>query len=263
MNAPRQDDFFIGWSNRLPATMRRPMIAAAAIMVCGLAALGYGLSRAADDPGEGLLKLGPRTATGEPIRPQGWQGDQIFTGKLETSGYSLLHVSPDSAYPRGRVLLLSGFGKRGPELPSAAGVVELRGGLMRRGDLEMLVVEGPAKSISHDHAAADLSRQNLGRWRIAGEICDGKCYSGGMSPGIGVSHRACAVLCLSGDIPPVFVTFAPVAGQSFLIISAPDGASPYVHIANMIGIPVELEGEVERLGNVLILRLDPSKMRRL
>jgi hypothetical protein len=263
MNAPRDDDFFIGWSNRLPAAMRLPMIAAAAIMVCGLAALGYGLSRAADDPGDALLKLGPRTATGEPTRPQEWQGDQIFTGRLETKGYSLLHVGPDAAFPRGRVLLLSGFGKRGPEIAGAAGLVELRGGLMRRGDLEMLVVEGPAKPIALDSAGAELSRQSLGRWRISGEICDGKCYAGGMRPGSGVSHRACAVLCLAGDIPPVFVTYAPVAGQSFLIVAAPDGASPYSRISNVIGIPVEVEGEVERVGNVLILQLDPGKVRRL
>jgi hypothetical protein len=263
MTEPRKDDFFIGWSNSLPASMRGPMIAAALVMSFGLAALGYGLSLAADDPGDALLKLGPRSATNEPVRPQDWQGDQVFTGRLETNGYSLLHVSPDAAYPRGRVLLLSGFGKRGPPVAGSAEIIEIRGGLMRRGEIEMLVVDVPPKSLPSDKGGEPLSRQSLGRWRIAGEVCDGKCYPGGMKPGNGVSHRACAVLCLSGDIPPVFVTYAPVAGQSFLILAAPDGASPYRHIAGAIGIPVELEGEVERLGNVLILRLDPEKVRRL
>jgi hypothetical protein len=263
MSVPRDDDFFIGWSNKLPIVMRGPMLAAATIIIGGLAALGYGLSHAADDPGEALLKLGPRSASNEPLRPQDWQGDQVFKGRLETSGYSLLHVSPDAAFPRGRVLLLSGFGKRGPSINGATEAVEISGGLMRRGDLEMLVVETPVKPLSSDDVGSKVSRQSLGRWRISGEICDGKCYTGGMSPGNGVSHRACAVLCLSGDIPPVLVTYAPVAGQSFLIVAAPDGASPYVHISNVIGIPVVLEGEVERVGNVLVLRLDPSKIKRL
>jgi len=263
MTAPREDDFFIGWSNRLPAAMRGPMLAVAVFIIFGLAALGYGLSLAADDPGDALLKLGPRTASGQPVRPEDWQGDQTFTGRLETNGYSLLHVSPDAAYPRGRVLLLSGFGKRGPPVTGAAGAVEIRGGLMRRGEIEMLVVDDPPTPLPPEKAGPPLSRQSLGRWRIAGEICDGKCYPGGMRPGNGVSHRACAVLCLSGDIPPVFVTYAPVAGQSFLILAAPDGASPYLPIAGAIGIPVELEGDVERVGNVLILRLDPQKVRRL
>jgi len=263
MTKARDDDFFIGWSNRLPAMIRGPMIAAAAVIVLGLAALGYGLSLNADDPGDGLLKLGPRAAASEPVRPEDWQGDQTFTGRLETNGYSLLHVSPDAAYPRGRVLLLSGFGKRGPPVSGAAEVVQIKGGLMRRGEIEMLVVDTPPASLPPDKAGSMLSRQSLGRWRIAGEVCDGKCYPGGMKPGNGVSHRACAVLCLSGDIPPVFVTYAPVAGQSFLILAAPNGASPYDHISPVIGIPVELEGEVERLGNVLILRLDPGKVRRL
>lgn len=263
MNARQDDDFFIGWSNRLPRAMIRHMVAAAMVAIGGFAALGYGLSRFADDPDDGLLRLGPRTAAGDVVRPEAWQGDQVFRGRLETNGYSLLHVGPDAAFPRGRVLLLSGFGKRGPPVDGATGIVEFRGGLMRRGDIEMLVVDDPPKQVAPAADAGTLSRQSLGRWRIVGEICDGKCYPGGMRPGSGVSHRACAVLCLSGDVPPVFVTLAPVAGQSFLILAAPNGESPFVHIAHVIGIPVELEGEVERVGNVLVLRLDPEKVRRL
>ena len=263
MTRSADDDFFIGWSNQLPRPFRSRMIAAGLAMICGLMALGYGLSRHADDPGDSLLKLGPRTAEGQPVRPEDWKSDQVFRGRLETTGYSVLHVSPDAAFPRGRVILLSGDGKRGPPIEGLTGAVEVRGGLMRRGELEMLVVESPATPAPGGNVAEPLSRQSLGRWRIAGEICDGKCYPGGMRPGSGISHRACAVLCLSGDIPPVLVTAAPVAGQSFLILASTDGASPYAHIAHAIGIPVELEGDVERVGNVLVFRLDPSKIRPL
>lgn len=263
MSAGEDDDFFIGWSNHLPAAMRGRMFAAVAVIVGGLVTLGFGLSHSADDPGDSLMRLGPRTASNEPVRPLDWQDGQIFRGRLETNGYSLLQISPDSAFPRGRVLLLSGFGKRGPPVDGAPEMVEMRGGLISRGDIEMLVVDEPPRLLPPDTVGSEVSRQSLGRWRIAGEICDGKCYPGGMRPGSGVSHRACAVLCLSGDIPPVFVTFAPVAGQSFLIIAAPNSGSPYVHISNVIGIPVELEGEVERVGNVLVLRIDPGKVKRL
>ena len=84
-----------------------------------------------------------------------------------------------------------------------------------------------------------------------------------MRPGNGLSHKACATLCLYGEVPPIFVTLAPVDGHSFLVITGPDNASPYSHLAHLIAIPVELEGEVERIGNVLFFRLDPARMRRL
>ena len=41
-------------------------------------------------------------------------------------------------------MLLSGDGKRGPDLPTAAGPMELRGSVLRRGSLDMLVVDGAA-----------------------------------------------------------------------------------------------------------------------
>ncbi len=39
---------------------------------------------------------------------------------------------------------------------------------------------------------------------FTGEIVDGKCFLGAMKPGEGMGHRACAVLCLTGGLPPMF-----------------------------------------------------------
>ena len=45
--------------------------------------------------------------------------------------------------------------------------------------------------------------EKLGINSIKGEIVDSKCYFGAMRPGFGKTHRACAVRCISGGIPPV------------------------------------------------------------
>jgi hypothetical protein len=105
--------------------------------------------------------------------------------------------------------------------------------------------------------------QSLGHWKAAGEICDGKCYPGGMAPGGGLSHRACAVVCLIGEVPAIFVVAEPVAGSSFLLLAGPDGGAMPVELRSYVAKPLQLEGEVERLGSILIFRVDPTKARLL
>ncbi|MGE6744243.1 hypothetical protein ACQKGC_28815, partial [Allorhizobium pseudoryzae] len=88
--------------------------------------------------------------------------------------------------------------------------MELRGSVLRRGAIQMLVVEGRGQPLDASSGLDPAMHEPLGRWRIAGEICDGKCYAGAMRPGSGLAHKACANLCLIGEIPAVFVTVDPV-----------------------------------------------------
>jgi hypothetical protein len=94
-----------------------------------------------------------------------------------------------------------------------------------------------------------------------GEICDGKCYPGGMTPGFGLAHRACAALCITGAVPALFIVAAPVAGASSLLLAGPDGGPPSEALVALAGRPLELEGEVERLGTITVFRVDPAKAR--
>jgi hypothetical protein len=259
-----EDEFFVGWSNRLGRGLRLFLGAVAIVFVAGFGLLGFGLGAGVDDPAAGLLRLGERDAAGGPVRPEVWGGEQVLRGHLSTIGYPLLHLRPDAAHPRGRVLLLSGDGKRGADVPQAGGPVELRGRILRRGSIEMLVVDGKARPLGDDDAGIRPAvRERLGRWRIAGEICDGKCYTGAMRPGSGLAHKACANLCLIGEIPPVFVTQAPVAGSFYLALANPDGGPLPARLRDLVAIPITLEGEVERVGNVLVLRVDLAMARRL
>jgi hypothetical protein len=255
------DEFFIGWSGRTGPRLGRFLAAVAILCLVAMGFVGYGLSRRADDPAASLLRLGERDSAGAPVRPEDWGAEQVLRGHVSRLGYPLLHLPPSTAYSRGRVMLLTGDGKNGPTLPVAAGPMELRGSVLRRGSLEMLVVEG-ATLLPGSPELRPAMQEALGRWLIAGEICDGKCYAGAMRPGAGLAHKACANLCLTGEVPAVFVAADPVAGSHFLLLADADGGPVPTALLGRVGIPVTLQGEVERIGNVLVLRLDPQPARR-
>ena len=125
----------------------------------------------------------------------------------------------------------------------------------------MLQLRGGKQGLAAaDGAAPEVMTEQLGRWKLAGEICDGKCLAGAMRPGRGLAHKACANLCLIGGVPPVFVSSQPVEGAEFLLITGPDGGelprSAYDYVAQY----VSLEGDIERRGDLLVLRLDPATL---
>ena len=98
----------------------------------------------------------------------------------------------------------------------------------------------------------------MGRWRLAGEICDGKCLAGAMRPGRGLAHKACANLCLLGDVPPVFVSTQAVLGAEFLLITGPDGTRLPERAYDFVAQFVSVEGEISRHGALLVFAIDPE-----
>ena len=242
-------DFFVGYL-KTPA----PLAAfAARVVIAGFAsafvlalALGYELQ----DRGGGRFA-----------------GDTKATGVLANMPYPVLRTPPSQAYPRGHTFLVAGGGKNGAAAlveKMRGTVVDVRGFALERGTLDMIVVDGEDQVLP---VAATIPPQlappqSLGRYRLAGEICDGKCYPGGMRPGTGLAHKGCANLCIIGGQPAVFALQAPVEGQSFLLLANSDGALPPPVIYDLVALPVELEGEVLRVGDLLILHADWTKAKR-
>lgn len=94
-----------------------------------------------------------------------------------------------------------------------------------------------------------------------GEICDGKCYTGAMRPGEGLAHRACANVCLVGGVPPVFVSTDRIDGEEFLLMADADGGPVTDALLDHVATLVEVEGDVERRGDILVFRIDPDSIR--
>lgn len=243
-----QAAFFVGWRDVAPPGLRvfLPMVAAGLLLA--FAALGFAMSAAQDHPGDGAFRFD--------------LGAQTLTGVLHSRPYPTLTITEGNAdFPAGRVLLLSGQGKRGAAeaRPHDGALAHVSGLALTRGDLDMLQINGVTALDAPPPALAPDTP--LGRWRLVGEICDGKCYAGAMRPGTGLSHKACANLCLVGDIPPVFVSTGPIEGQNFMLIGGPDGGPVTDALLDYTAVMVEVEAEVVRRGDLLILHIDPASLR--
>lgn len=245
--------FFIGWEARPAPGLRRFLLVAAVAVLLGLPLAGVVLGALATDPaGAGFATVPGGTSLADLPQPAS------LRGLLLDAPVPLLHLPADAAHPRGRTLLLAGEGKTGGLFDAAAARgrwVQAEGYILRRGDIEMLVSDAPPVLLEGTAPQPPVV-EPLGRWRITGEICDGKCAAGGMRPGIGLAHRACATLCLDGDIPAVFVASRPVAGHAFLVLADAQGRSPMPAFRDRIGRRVTLEGAVERCGDLLVFRAD-------
>ena len=98
---------------------------------------------------------------------------------------------------------------------------------------------------------------------MVGEICDGKCGAGIMSPGTGIAHKACANLCVIGGVPPVLVLTHRLEGHQFLMISDGKGQALDDSILRFVGMRIEVEGDVELRGDLAVVKIEPGQMRRL
>jgi len=254
MNGPSdQDGFFIGWSGRTgrPLAIFLGIVAGAGLFA--FLALAVMLSASVDDPGSGIFDFA--------------SGEQALRGVLTTDPYPLLHLPPDTQHPQGHTILLSGDGKHGASVDAATmenRLVEAHGYMLKRGTIDMLQVDS-LTVIPGDMPAGSGAEavQSLGRWRVTGEICDGKCYTGAMKPGAGLAHKACANLCLIGEIPPVLVSAAPVAGEQFLLLSDQNGHKMPDAIRDYVAIRVRLDGEIERRGDILVFKVNIAQAKLL
>ena len=102
----------------------------------------------------------------------------------------------------------------------------------------------------------------VGRVTLMGEIVDSKCFWGVMKPGNLKPHRACAVRCISGGIPPLFlVRDEDGETRQFLLVGAA-GEPVNDRILDRIAEPLEITGRLTRRGDLLILSADPDTYRR-
>ncbi|MEM9796684.1 MAG: hypothetical protein AAF919_09355 [Pseudomonadota bacterium] len=192
-------------------------------------------------------------------------GRQEVTGVVELTPYPILRVTDgNELLPAGRTLMMTAAGKSGVDMRAMGlegRLAQISGIPLQRGTIDMIQLRGGRNGIAEiEGEAPSLPVEQLGRWRLAGEICDGKCLYGAMRPGRGLAHKACANLCIIGDVPPVFVSTQPVEGAEFLLITGPDGTRMPPEAYDFVAQYVHVEGEIERRGDLLILRMDPTTL---
>lgn len=246
----QKEEFFVAFF-RMPPRLRIFLLTVSAILIAAFAALAVAAGATQDDPGDGRFRFD--------------FGRQTVTGVVELNPYPLLHVTEGSEQiPAGTTLMMSGGGKSGVTkraAPLDGGMAVASGVLLTRGELLMLQARGGRNGLAPAEDAAVIPAplaEPLGRWRLAGEMCDGKCLAGAMRPGRRLAHKACANLCVIGGVPPVFVSTKPVEGETYLLLAGPDGGPLTMEMRDHMAAFVTLEGEIERRGGLLVLKIDPA-----
>ena len=231
--------FFIGWSGRSVLPFGWFLGGVITLLFAALAGLALALGSTVNDPGGG-----------------DFTGDHTLTGIMLARPYPVIVLDPDRDHPAGHGVLLSGGGKRGVQAeadPLDGKRVRASGSGVKRGTLDMLLVASLDPAPGN---AVPPPRVPLGTWRLTGEICDGKCVLGVMHPGNGLAHKACATVCLTGGVPPVLVTTAPVEGTQFLLIGNLDGQALPDALRDHVAIPQRMDGTLERVADLLLFRTD-------
>lgn len=249
-------EFYIGYLPRAPRALARRMriTASALLLVAGALALLLVLAH--------RRRPAARFEYGRPVE---------LAGRIREHPCPLLLVDRPgitgelpgvSSYP----LVAPGkFGAAELVLGLEGRRVRLQGTLaFRDGRTLVEIVEGSLRTEPElDPGESPVAEEQLGRHTLTGEIVDSKCYLGVMNPGQGKTHRACAVRCISGGIPPVLVVReGPLAPAAFLLVSA-EGRPVNREVLDLVAEPVAITGEVSRLGDLFVLRADPGSYRRV
>ena len=241
--SPRTDEFYVGYLP-VPAGQRTFIawvVSAAALVILGLAAAAAWVQ---SDPGNGQWEYG--------------RVDE-FEGTLSMRPYPMLRESD------GRTWLLVGQGKVGvgKEYSASDGVrVRLRATRVERGALRMLELEGETVKATGrgENVPSSMAGEAVA---LRGEIVDPKCFGGAMKPGAGKAHKGCATLCLRGGIPPVFVT---EGGAVHVVVDAEGKGLTGATLEQVLpyaGDRIEVRARVERIGEMTVVRLDATSLRRL
>ncbi len=181
------DPHYIGWFPMPPALARflRPL--AVGVVLAGLA-LAAGLS-----------------SSQRPAGPGRWDDarEVSFDGIAVAEPYAMLRT------PTETILLVEAgkFGAQDRLRPFDGQGVRATGTLIERDGRKMLELgDGDAALQAIDWKAERAMEEVATPVTLAGEIVDAKCYLGAMKPGGGKTHKGCAILCLRGGIPPLFVS---------------------------------------------------------
>ncbi|NOU61398.1 hypothetical protein [Marinifilum caeruleilacunae] len=100
--------------------------------------------------------------------------------------------------------------------------------------------------------------EKLGVNSIKGEIVDSKCYFGAMRPGFGKTHRACAVRCISGGIPPVLAATNYSGEVNYFLIRGSEKEAINKEVLPYVAEPVRLTGELVKIDDWMVIYVNPK-----
>jgi hypothetical protein len=240
-----KDEFYIGYEPDMPTRLARRIRRIA----CGLVALALVLPAV-------LVFTENRFAPG--VFEYGRA--RTFSGRIVESPYPAL--VPDGVTGANPAYWLVGPGKHGADevVRGRDGQrVQLSGSLIERdGDAMIEVLPDSIVTIG-GRAVASEPLRSLGFVVVEGEIVDSKCHLGVMKPGEGPTHRDCAVRCLLGRIPPMFVPHNRADLGRVSLVSRV--ARPFAEANAFAGRRVAIRGELLQRGAQTFLAVSQRDIR--
>jgi hypothetical protein len=257
------DEFFIGWlpMPRGYVQFLKPVVQT--LLLTGIT-VAAALAFFQRDPGGGQ-----------------WDDTKVVTlrGVAFSKPYAIVRVPGEKPGDAPRTYLLVEDGKFGA-LPRVSrfvqdreeGVpVEAKGTILHRDDRWMLALEvgdesmrklSQEEAIALPYLAWSPVQVLADSITLRGEIIDPKCYLGAMKPGGGKTHKACAMRCIAGGIPPMLVTRDAANGKTLYLLVTPEGTVANDAVFPFVGDQVELAGRLEQHDDLLVLKVSPADIRR-
>lgn len=202
-----------------------------------------------------------------------------------TTNTKIMGVYHEMPYPMLKVktaentfknILLLGFGKSSAnpflkkirnEISQLSGsMVSIEGNLIYYNGKTLLQITNDEKITLVEKANSQRLPQTkslVKDMELKGEIIDPKCYFGVMKPGKGKIHRSCAVLCISGGIPPILATTDENNISEYYLITDLKGNPINKKILPYIGKPSLLTGNIVQLEDWYQLQIDVNTIKDL
>jgi hypothetical protein len=246
------DEFYIGWEAKAAPGIGKFVRVVVMLLLSAVTALALVLAAMQKNIGASVFE---------------WGDVKHFSGVLKLNPYPhLLVPRPGAAGAQNNfstyyLVAPFKFGLDHERFSTLDGkTVSLQGTLIYRGDQTM--VEALPDSIKAAETKLPMLKGTetiqLGHQTLVGEIVDSKCYLGVMNPGQLLPHRGCAIRCISGGIPPVLLVRQTNGAAIYLLLVSTEGKPVNQQVLDLVAEPVQITGEVERQGELLILRADPS-----
>ncbi len=237
------DDFYIGYQDKA-APMQARFVRRVVIGLAALVAVLVVLIAARQRPQpDGRFEFGT---------------SRVFEGVLYELPVPALRVPANGGVATNFVLV--GFGKHGlPDFArgSDGKKVRFNGSLIQKDRLVMIEMNDAGSFQVLGEPAANERRgvsESLGDVSLIGELVDTKCWSGVMRPATGKVHRACAVRCLSGGVPPGLLVRDDQGNAAVVLLAGADGGK-LVYDVQWAARVVHARGELELRDALPVLRI--------
>ena len=245
----KADPFYVGYLP-LPKQLKPVVMLFAGIWIVAMVGFAALLASRQQDPGSGVWDTGTT---------------RIVEGHLTVDPYPILHVpDPGASSDMRSILLVSPFkfGATEQAKTFAGQSVEVTGHFIRREGRTVfeLIGEGAIRQTSKNFPTPKVTTQ--GEVSLVGEITDSKCFLGVMKLGFGKTHWTCAVRCIAGGIPPIFVTRDALGQATVYLLTDSRGEAVNDLVLLHVTEPVELRGSLEIRGDMPVLRVESDAILR-